>query len=32
LFPQRVYTLSTCVGLIEYAIAGAAGAYLYKEV
>jgi hypothetical protein len=31
LFPQRVYTLSTCVGLIEYALAGALGAYLYKE-
>jgi hypothetical protein len=32
LFPQRVYTLGTCVTLIEYAIAGAAGAYFYKEV
>jgi hypothetical protein len=32
LFPQRVYTLGTCVTLIEYAVAGAVGAYLYKEV
>jgi len=32
LFAQRVYTLSTCIGLVQYAIAGAVGAYLYKEV
>ncbi len=32
LFAQRVYTLGTCVTLIEYAVAGAVGAYLYKEV
>jgi hypothetical protein len=32
LFPQRVYTLGTCVGLIQYALAGAVGAYFYKEV
>jgi hypothetical protein len=30
-FAQRVYTLSTCIGLVQYAIAGAVGAYLYKE-
>jgi hypothetical protein len=32
LFAQRVYTLGTCIALVQYAIAGAAGAYFYKEV
>ena len=32
LFPQRVYTLGTCVTLVAYVIAGAVGAYFYKEV
>jgi hypothetical protein len=32
LFPQRVYTLGTCVTLVAYVIAGTAGAYFYKEV
>jgi hypothetical protein len=31
LFPQRVYTLGTCVTLVAYVIAGTAGAYFYKE-
>jgi hypothetical protein len=32
LFAQRVYTLGTCIALVQYALAGALGAYLYKEV
>jgi hypothetical protein len=32
LFPQRVYTLGTCIALVQYALAGALGGYLYKEV
>lgn len=32
LFPQRIYTITTIVTLIEYALATAIGAYVYKEV
>src|SRR5260370_2525995 len=32
LFAQRGDTLGTCIALVQYAIAGAVGAYLYKEV
>lgn len=32
LFPQRIYTITTVVTLIEYALATAIGAYVYKEV
>ena len=31
LFPQRLYTLSTCVALIQMPVATVVGAYLYKE-
>ena len=30
--PQRVMVITTIVMLVEYAVAGAAGAYVYKEV
>ena len=32
LFPQRIYTITTIVTLIEYALATAIGAYVYKEL
>jgi hypothetical protein len=32
LFPQRVYTLGTIVGLFEVPVAAVVGAYLYKEM
>jgi hypothetical protein len=32
LFPQRIYTITTIVTLVEYALATAIGAYVYKEV
>jgi len=31
LFPQKVYTVGTIVALVQYAVAGAVGAYVYKE-
>ena len=31
LFPQKVYTVGTLVALVQYAVAGAVGAYVYKE-
>jgi len=31
ILPQRLYTIGTIVGLIQYAVAGAVGAYLYRE-
>jgi hypothetical protein len=31
LFPQKVYTVGTIVALAQYAVAGAVGAYVYKE-
>jgi hypothetical protein len=31
LFPQKVYTVGTVVALVQYAVAGAVGAYVYKE-
>ena len=32
LFPQKMYTVGTIVALVQYAVAGAVGAYVYKEV
>jgi hypothetical protein len=32
MFPQKVYTVGTLVALVQYAVAGAVGAYVYKEV
>jgi hypothetical protein len=32
LFPQKMYTVGTVVALVEYAVAGAVGAYVYKEM
>jgi len=32
LFPQKVYTVGTLVALVQYAVAGAVGAYVYKEM
>jgi hypothetical protein len=32
LFPQRLYMIGTIVALIQYAVAGAVGASIYKEV
>ena len=32
LFPQNVYTVGTIVALVQYAVAGAVGAYVYKEM
>ena len=32
LFPQKMYTVGTIVALVEYAVAGAVGAYVYKEM
>ena len=32
LFPMRLYTIGVIVGLVQYAVAGAVGAYVYKEV
>jgi len=32
LFPQQMYTVGTIVELVKYAVAGAVGAYVYKEV
>jgi hypothetical protein len=31
LFPQKIYTVGTIVALVQYAVAGAVGAYVYKE-
>ncbi len=31
LFPQQMYTVGTIVELVKYAVAGAVGAYVYKE-
>ena len=31
LFPQRLYVIPTVVALIQYAVAGAVGAYVYKD-
>src|SRR5438876_12146203 len=32
LFPEKVYTVGTIVALVQYAVAGAVGAYVYKEM
>ena len=32
LFPPKMYTVGTVVALVEYAVAGAVGAYVYKEM
>jgi len=32
LLPQQVYTVGTIVMLLQYAVAGAVGAYVYKEM
>ena len=32
LLPQKVYTVGTIVALVQYAVAGPVGAYLYKEM
>jgi len=32
LFPQKMYTVGTVVALVQYAVAGAVGAYVYKEM
>ena len=32
LLPQQVYTVGTVVMLVQYAVAGAVGAYVYKEM
>src|SRR5438105_13683293 len=32
LFPQKMYTVGTIVALVEYAVAGAVGAYVYQEM
>src|SRR6201984_1026702 len=31
LLPQQVYTVGTVIALVQYAVAGAVGAYVYKE-
>jgi hypothetical protein len=31
LFPQKIYTVGTIVALVQYAVAGAVGASIYKE-
>ena len=32
LYPQRMYMTGTIVALVQYALAGPIGAYLYKEM
>ena len=32
LFPQKIYTVGTIVALVQYAVAGAVGASVYREV
>jgi len=32
LYPQRMYVTGTIVALVQYALAGPIGAYLYKEM
>jgi hypothetical protein len=30
-FPQKIYTVGTIIALVQYAVAGAVGASIYRE-